>query len=96
MIRREDPFALMILFDPWPLETLYLRKEHDLPQTKILCNDNVWVRERERQRGAETLLHKVFKRYGMNAEGITSPQGEDRPDRFMFREAVNQIKLALG
>ena len=31
MMRRTQSFALTVLFDPWPLETLYLQHEHELP-----------------------------------------------------------------
>ena len=96
MLRRVQPFALTVLFDPWPLETLYLQHEHELPATKVVCIDNQWVRERERQRGATTELYKVFQGYGMRAEGITLSEGQGKPDGPMFREAIRQIKLALG
>lgn len=96
MLRRAEPFALAVLFDPWPLETLYLEREQRLPQTKVVCVDNRWVREREKQRGAETPLYRVFQRYGMNAQGITLAEGEGRPDAWMFREAARQVKLLLG
>ena len=96
MMRRMTPFSLTVLFDPWPLETLYLRTEKQLPDTKVICIDNLWVRDREKQRGAETELYKVFRRYGMNAEGITLLEGQGKPDEHMFREAIQQIKLAFG
>lgn len=96
MMRRADPFDLTLLFDPWPLETLYLRGEHHLPQTRILCIDNTWVRERERSRGAEKPLFQVFQTYGMHAGGVTLPEGAGVPDEHMFREAVSQIKKVLG
>ncbi|MGA2489569.1 MAG: hypothetical protein ABSF99_05200 [Anaerolineales bacterium] len=96
MIRREHPFALAVVFDPWPLETLYLQREHQLPQTKVAYIDNLWVRERERQRGADTPMYQVFQRYGMNAQGITLTEGEGKPDAYMFREAIRQVKLAWG
>ena len=95
MMRRADPFALTVLFDPWPLETLYLQFEKQLPATSVICIDNLWVRERERQRGADLELYKVFQRYGLNAEGITLTEGKDRPDEYMFREAICRIKAAL-
>lgn len=96
MMRRLTPFALTVLFDPWQLETLYLEKEEELPPTRVVCIDNRWVREREKQRGAETELYKVFRRYGINAEGVTLLEGQGKPDEYMFREAIQQIKLALG
>jgi len=96
MMRRENPFALTVLFDPWPLETLYLQREQKLPQTKVVCVDNLWVREREKQRGADTELYQLFRQYGMNAEGVTLPEGGGIPDAFMFREAVRQIKMVMG
>jgi hypothetical protein len=61
----------------------------------VICIDNLWVRARERQRGSEIELYKVFQRYGMNAEGITLTEGQDKPDGYMFREAVRQIKSVL-
>lgn len=96
MLRRVQPFALAVLFDPWPLETLYLQHEQELPATKVVCIDNQWVRERERQRGATTELYQVFRGYGIRAEGITLSEGQGKPDGPMFREAIRQIKLALG
>jgi hypothetical protein len=96
LMRRTDPFALTLLFDPWPLETLYLQHEQNLPQTKVVCVDNLWVQERERQRGAEKELYKVFRGYGINTDGATLPEGRDKPDEHMFREAIRQIKAVLG
>jgi hypothetical protein len=78
------------------LETLYLQREQKLPQTKVVCVDNLWVREREKQRGADTELYQLFRQYGMNAEGVTLPEGGEIPDAFMFREAVRQIKMVMG
>ena len=79
---------------PWPLEAYYLQHEQALPPTKVVCVDNLWVRERERQRGADTELYKVLKRYGINADGVTLNEGQDKPDEHMFREAIRQIKAA--
>jgi hypothetical protein len=95
MMRRKDPFALTLLFDPWPLETLYFQREHNLPQTSVVCVDNRWVRERERQRGAQKPLYQVFQTYGMQAEGVTLVEGEGIPDAHMFREAVRQMQMRL-
>lgn len=95
MMRRADPFSLSVLFDPWPLEALYLQYEKTLPATKVMCIDNLWVRERERQRGNELEMFKVFQRYGINADGITLAKGQDKPDGHMFHEAIRQIKAAL-
>ncbi|HVM72105.1 MAG TPA: hypothetical protein VMT91_10110, partial [Anaerolineales bacterium] len=67
-----------------------------LPATKVICIDNPWVRERERQRGADAPLYQVFQRYGMNAQGVTLTEGEGKPDVHMFRETIQQVKLALG
>jgi hypothetical protein len=95
MMRRETTFALTVLFDRWPLETLYLQREQMLPATKVICIDDLWVREREKQRGVDTELFNVFKRYGINAEGLTLAQGQGQPDEHMFREAIRQIKMVL-
>lgn len=94
MMRRRQPFALTVLFDPWPLEAFYLQHERPFPSTRVVCVDNLWVRERERQRGAEMELYKVFRQYGIQAESVTLPEGEGQPDVHMFREAVRQIKAA--
>jgi hypothetical protein len=92
MMRRGTPFALTVLFDPWPLEALYLQREHNLPGTKVVCVDNRWVRERERQRGTEKPLYQVFQEYGINAEGVTLDAGAGKPDADMFREAARQVR----
>lgn len=95
MMRRAKSLALTVLFDPWPLETLYLQYEEQLPSTKVICIDNLWVREREKQRGAVTELYKTFRRYGINAEGVTLTEGEGKPDQHMIHEAIQQIKAVL-
>ncbi|HEX3052390.1 MAG TPA: hypothetical protein VHP83_17145 [Aggregatilineaceae bacterium] len=96
MMRRHDPFALTVLFDPWPLEALYLQHEQHLPPTQVFCIDNQWVRDRETQRGAETPLYQVLQRYGIHADGVTLPEGKDQPDQFMFSAAAHQIKARLS
>lgn len=92
MLRRADPFGLAVLFDPWPLETRYLAHEQALPPTKVVCIDNAWVRSREQQRGAVKPLYEVFREYGINASGITLPEGENKPDAHMLRVAAQKIK----
>jgi hypothetical protein len=62
MMRRADPFALTLLFDPWPLEAYYLQHEKHLPATKVVCVDNLWVRAREKARGAAEELYKLLAR----------------------------------
>ncbi len=94
MMRRQDPFALTVLFDPWPLEAYYLQHEAPFPATRVVCVDNLWVRERERQRGAKTELYKVFRQSGINAEGITLTEGENKSDAPMFREAIRLLQAA--
>lgn len=84
-----------MLFDPWPLETLYLAREQKLPATKVVCIYNAWVRARERQRGADSPLYELFKRYGIHAEGVTLAEGQNKPDEHMFREAVRQVQASL-
>jgi hypothetical protein len=96
MMRREQPFSLAVVFDPWPLETLYLQREHRLPQTKVVCIDNPWVRARDKQRGINSAMAQVFEQYGMNTTGVTLAEGEGKPDVYMFREAIRQAKLTLG
>lgn len=91
MMRRADPFALTVLFDPWPLEALYLQHEANLPQTRVVCVDNLWIRAREESRGATKPLFEVFRDYGINASGVTLSTGEGKPDVAMFREAIRII-----
>jgi hypothetical protein len=92
MMRRWDPFALTVLFDPWPLEAYYLQHERNLPTTKVVCVNNLWVRAREKQRGGVSDVSRVLRQYGIQADGVTLPQGQDQPDVYMFREAIQQIK----
>jgi hypothetical protein len=47
----------------------------------------------DRQRGADMALYQVLPRYDMNEEGVTLTEGEDKPDLYMFREAIRQVKL---
>mgnify|MGYP000851210389 CR=1 FL=1 len=58
----------------------------------VVCIDNAWVRSREQQRGAVKPLYEVFREYGINASGITLPEGENKPDAHMLRVAAQKIK----
>jgi hypothetical protein len=91
MMRRPDPFALTVLLDPWPWEAYYLEHEQQLLTTRVVCVDNTWVTERERQRGATEPQYQVLRRYGVNAEGVTLAEGGDRPDDGMYGEVVHQL-----
>ncbi len=92
MIRRNDPFSLAILFDPFPWETYYLKNEKNLPPTRVICVDNKWIVEREKKMNPDTILYKTFQNYGINAEGVTLPEGKDKPDEHMFRETIKYLK----
>lgn len=92
MMRRSDPYGLTLLLDPWPWEAYYLQHEQTLPPTRVVCIDNLWAREREKQRGTDKELYKVFQDYGINAEGVTLSEGEGKPDEHMFREVIRQLK----
>jgi hypothetical protein len=56
------------------LEAYYLQHEHNLPATQVVCVDNLWVQACEKSRGETEELYKVFRRYGMHADGVTLPQ----------------------
>ena len=48
MIRIHDPYAFTILFEPYVLETYYLRDELTLPKTTVVCIENQHIRTRTR------------------------------------------------
>ena len=46
--------------------------------------------------GASVELYKVFRQYGIHAEGVSLAEGQGIPDEFMFREAARPIKAFMG
>ncbi len=46
MVRRDDPYTLAIIFEPYILEGYYLKDEQSLPATTVVCIDNQHIRQR--------------------------------------------------
>jgi predicted esterase len=91
MVRKRDPYQTVILFDPYPLETYYLKEERDLPLTKVVCVDTVGLRERNKK-WLDEEVDRLFQCYGMNTETVTLTEGGGTVDAAMFREAIKYVK----
>lgn len=93
MMRKKDPYAVTIVFEPYLLEAYYLQHEADLPPTKVVCIDNQHIRNRTRAwMNIET--DQEFQSYGMVTQSITLEDGGDNLDAAMMEEAI-KIMLTL-
>jgi hypothetical protein len=91
MIRIDDPYAFTILFEPYALETYYLRDELTVPKTNIVCIENQHMRTRTRNwLGIET--DQVLNSYGIATQQITVPGSSDRLDALMMNEAISIMR----
>ncbi|MBZ0299787.1 MAG: hypothetical protein K8J31_08610 [Anaerolineae bacterium] len=93
MLRKVDPFAITILFEPYILESYYLRDEAPLPQTAVVCIENQHIRSRT-QNWIHLETDRVFQTYGLVVQQLTVEGGGDALDSTMMAEAV-KIMQAL-
>lgn len=91
MMRKNDPHAACILFEPYILESYYLKTEAPLPGTIVVCIDNQHIRQRT-WNWIHIETDKVFQSYGMNVQAITVEAGGDHLDAAMMEEAIQIMK----
>jgi predicted esterase len=87
MMRRDDPYATTILFEPYILESYYLKQELSLPATTVVCIDNQHIRQRVRN-WINIETDREFQNYGITTQRITVGEGGDNLDSAMMAEAV--------
>ena len=95
MMRKMDPFSLAILFDPFPLETYYLKSEKALPKTKIVSVTNSWGINRNRSMINDN-IDDIFQSYGMNIDSIHIDKGGNKVDEFMMQAAIKIMHEQLS
>ncbi len=87
MLRRSDPYAVTILFEPYLLEAYYLRDEAAKPPTTVVCIDNQHIRDRTRRWiGIET--DHEFAGFGINTRAITVAGGSDSLDAALVDQVI--------
>jgi hypothetical protein len=91
MMRIHDPYATTVLFEPYILESYYLKYESSIPRTTVVCIDNQYIRQRT-QRWLHTETDKEFEAYGMTTQAITVEGGGDHLDAAMMAEAIKAMK----
>jgi len=94
MLRRKDPYALAILFEPYLLEAYYLKEERDLRKTTVVCIDNEHIRQRTRA-WIDVETDREFRSFGLVTQPITVPGGGDPLDAAMMQAAIRVVQ-AMG
>jgi predicted esterase len=91
MMRKCDPYTYTILFEPYILESYYLRDEAPLTDTTVVCIDNRHIRTRI-QNWMHVETDREFQSYGMITQRITVEEGDDNLNAAMVDEAVKIVK----
>jgi predicted esterase len=91
MIRISDPYAYTILFEPYILESYYLKDEANIPNTTVVCIDNKHIRDRIKN-WINIETDKEFQKYGIVTQGIAVEEGGDDLDLLMMNEAIKVMK----
>jgi predicted esterase len=91
MLRRKDPYALTILFEPYILEAYYLKEEANLPRTTVVCIDNEHIRARTRA-WINIETDREFQSFGMVTRAITVKGGGDPLDAAMMQAAIQVVQ----
>lgn len=91
MTRCHDPYAFTVLFEPYILESYYLKHEQPLPGTTVVCIDNQHIRQRTLN-WMHIETDKEFQTYGLNVQAITVDGGGNDLDSAMMDEAIRIVK----
>jgi predicted esterase len=91
MLRRRDPYAVTILFEPYILESYYLKQEAALPRTTVVCIDNQHIRTRT-YNWMHLETDREFQAFSIVTRRITVETGGDNLDRAMMNEAIQVIE----
>ena len=91
MIRKCDPYSFTILFEPYILESYYLKAELSIPRTTVVCIDNQHIRKRT-QDWIHVETDKKFQSYGIVTQSITVEEGNDHLNSAMMGEAIKIVK----
>ena len=91
MIRISDPYAYTILFEPYILESYYLKDEANIPNTTVVCIDNKHIRDRIKN-WINIETDKEFQKYGIVTQGIIVEEGGDKLNLLMMQEAIKILK----
>lgn len=91
MLRLYDPYAFTILFEPYILESYYLKDELSLPKTTVYCIDNQHIRTRT-QNWMQVETDKQFASYGIAVQNITVAEGDDHLNEAMVNETIKIVK----
>lgn len=94
MMRRDDPFAQAVLFEPFLLEAYYLKGEGVQPKTRVLWVSNEFI-EGWTSRWLEDNTLETFRSYGIRAERACTPGGAHALDEAMLGAAISAIKELL-
>lgn len=91
MIRKKDPFLYTILFQPYILESYYLKDEEIPYHTTVVCIENLYIQQKTKKwLNIET--EKEFQKFGINTLGITIEHGKEQLDIDMIKEAIKIIR----
>ena len=91
MIQINDPYEFTILFEPYVLESYYLKDELTIPSTTVVCIDNQHIRKRT-QNWINIETDKEFQSYGIVTQQITVKEGDYNLDFLMMNEAIKIVK----
>ncbi len=91
MMRRHDPYKIAVVFEPYILESYYLKDEHALAPTTVVCIDNQHIRSRTLN-WIHVETDKAFQAYGIATRGITVPEGGDDLDSAMMQAAIEVMR----
>jgi hypothetical protein len=90
MQRHEDPYAMTILFEPYILESYYLKQELSLSPTTVVCIDNQHIRQNVQQ-WMNIGTDKAFQNYGITTRRITLEEGHNL-DAAMMQKGIKVMQ----
>lgn len=93
MMRKIDPLKSIILFEPYLLEAFYLNSKNIVTDTKVICIENEYIRNRTYAFIGIYTDHE-FSKIGMDVKQITIEEGNDKLCLEMVEKAFNELNYS--
>lgn len=90
MMRKNDPFKSIILFEPYLLEAFCFESEPILKETKVICVENSFIRNRT-YNWLGIYTDAEFQKMGFEVKSIVTEEGDNKLDKLMVEEALKNI-----
>lgn len=91
MMRKNDPFKYVILFEPYLLEAYYLDNENIIENTTVICVENNYIRNRT-YHWIGIYTDVEFAKMGLKVKKVVIEEGDEKLNQEMVNKALFELE----